>query len=252
MLGRKPFTAGEERITAYLAAQFKDLGLQPSSSAGSYYQPVPLVEITVAPAPTMQIAGKGQQLILQYKTDYVVFSQREQATVAVQNSPLVFAGYGVVAPEYGWDDYAGLDVKGKTVVVLVNDPGNAGNDTTLFKGKTMTYYGRWGYKYEEAARHGAAGILIVHDTQPAAYPWSVVLSGALSPKLRAQTPDHGASKCALEGWLTLDAAKRLFTATGQRYDALYAAANQRGFRARPLGLALSTSVRQQLRSQTSK
>jgi Zn-dependent M28 family amino/carboxypeptidase len=252
MLGRKPFTAGEERITDYLAAQFKALDLKPASPAGSYFQPVPMVEIAVSPAPTMQIAGKGQKLSLNYKTDYVVFSQREQPTVAVQNSPLVFAGYGVVAPEYGWDDYAGLDVKGKTVVVLVNDPGNASQDTTLFKGKSMTYYGRWTYKYEEAARHGAAGLLIVHDTQPAAYPWSVVLSGALGPKLRPQTADHGASKCALEGWLTLDAAKRLFTAAGQNYDALYAAANQRGFRARPLGLTLSNSLKQKLRSQTSK
>ncbi|MBJ6144781.1 M28 family metallopeptidase [Hymenobacter sp. BT559] len=252
MLGRKPFTAGEERITDYLAAQFKTLGLKPTGSDGSYFQPVPMVEIAVSPAPTMQIAGKGQKLSLNYKTDYVVFSQREQPTVSVQNSPLVFAGYGVVAPEYGWDDYAGLDVKGKTVVVLVNDPGNAGQDTTMFKGKAMTYYGRWTYKYEEAARHGAAGLLIVHDTQPAAYPWSVVLSGALGPKLRPQTADHGASKCALEGWLTLDAAKRLFTAAGQNYDALYAAANQRGFRARPLGLTLSTSLQQKLRSQTSK
>ncbi|MFC7671047.1 M28 family metallopeptidase [Hymenobacter humi] len=251
MLGRKPFTAGEERITAYLAAQFKQLGLQPGPS-GSYFQPVPMVEITATPAPTMQIQGKGEKLSLQYKTDYVVFTQREQPTVAVTNSPMVFAGYGVVAPEYGWDDYAGLDVKGKTVVVLVNDPGNAGNDTTLFKGKAMTYYGRWTYKYDEAARHGAAAILIVHDTKPAAYPWSVVQSGALGPKLRPQTLDRGASKCAIEGWVTLDAAKRLFTAAGQNYEALYAEANKRGFRPRALGLNMSTSLQNKLRRQTSK
>ncbi|ALW86383.1 peptidase M28 [Hymenobacter sedentarius] len=251
MQGRKPFTEGEERITNYLAAQFKQLGLQPGPS-GSYFQPVPMVEISVAPAPTMQIAGKGQQLTLQYKTDYVVFTQREQPTVAVTNSPLVFAGHGVVAPEYGWDDYAGLDVKGKTVVVLVNDPGNAGNDSTLFKGKAMTYYGRWTYKYDEAARHGAAAVLIIHDTKPAAYPWSVVLSGAMGPKLRPQTPDRGAGKCAMEGWLTLDAAKRVFTAAGQNYEALYAAANQRGFRPRALGLSMSTSLQNKLRRQTSK
>ncbi|AMJ66060.1 M28 family metallopeptidase [Hymenobacter sp. PAMC 26628] len=252
MLGRKPFTAGEERITAYLAAQFKELGLQPGGPNGSYFQPVPMVEITAMAAPTMQIRRPGQSLNLQYKTDYVLFTQREQPVVEVKNSPLVFAGYGVVAPEYGWDDYAGLDVKGKTVVVLVNDPGNAGQDSTLFKGRAMTYYGRWTYKYEEAARHGAAGVLIVHDTKPAAYPWSVVQSGALGPKLRPQTPDRGASKCALEGWLTLDAAQRLFTAAGQNYDALYTAANQRGFRPRALGLTLSTSLRNKLRRQTSK
>ncbi|QIL75066.1 M28 family metallopeptidase [Hymenobacter sp. HDW8] len=252
MMGRKPFTVGEERSTKYLADQFKQLGLKPGPD-GSYFQAVPLVEITGTPAATMQIKGNGKSLNLQYKTDFVAFTQREQPQVAVTNSPLVFAGYGVVAPEYGWNDYAGLDVKGKTVVVFVNDPGNAGTDTTLFKGKAMTYYGRWTYKYEEAARQGAAGVLIVHDTKPAAYPWSVVLSGAISPKLRAQTADKGASKCAIEGWLTLDAAKRLFQAAGQNYDQLYAAANQKGFRPRPLGnLTVSASIQNKLRRQTSR
>ncbi|WP_324679253.1 M28 family metallopeptidase [Hymenobacter sp. GOD-10R] len=252
MQGRKPFTVGEERATQYLADQFKNLGLKPGPD-GSYFQPVPMVEITATPSATMQIKGNGQNLAFQYKTDFVAFTQREQPQVAVTNSPLVFAGYGVVAPEYKWDDYAGLDVKGKTVVVLVNDPGNAANDTTFFKGKAMTYYGRWTYKYEEAARHGAAGLLIVHDTKPAAYPWSVVLSGAISPKLRAQLPDKGASKCALEGWLTLDAAKKLFQAAGQNYEQLYAAANKPGFKARPLGdLKLTASIQNKLRRQTSK
>nr|WP_240731687.1 M28 family metallopeptidase [Hymenobacter radiodurans] len=252
MMGRKPFTVGEERSTKYLADQFKQLGLKPGPD-GSYFQAVPLVEITGTPAATMQIKGNGKSLNLQYKTDFVAFTQREQPQVAVTNSPLVFAGYGVVAPEYGWNDYAGLDVKGKTVVVFVNDPGNAGTDTTLFKGKAMTYYGRWTYKYEEAARQGAAGVLIVHDTKPAAYPWSVVLSGAISPKLRAQTADKGASKCAIEGWLTLDAAKRLFQAAGQNYDQLYTAANQKGFRPRPLaGLTVSASIQNKLRRQTSR
>ncbi|WP_460611662.1 M28 family metallopeptidase [Hymenobacter seoulensis] len=252
MMGRKPFTIGEERSTTYLADEFKRLGLQPGPN-GTYFQPVPLVEITGTPSATLQIKGGGQPLSLQYKTDFVAFTQREQPEVNVSNSPLVFAGYGVVAPEYGWDDYAGLDVKGKTVVVLVNDPGNAGNDTTLFNGKAMTYYGRWTYKYEEAARHGAAGLLIVHDTKPAAYPWSVVLSGAISPKLRAQTPNKGADKCALEGWLTLDAAKKLFSAAGQNYDQLYTAANTKGFRAKPLGnLTLTASIRNTMRRQTSR
>ncbi|WP_073282498.1 M28 family metallopeptidase [Hymenobacter psychrotolerans] len=252
MLGRKPFTEGETRSTQYLADEFKRLGLQPGPN-GTYFQPVPLVEITGSPSTTLQIKGKGQPLNLQYKTDFVAFTQREQAQVSVTNSPLVFAGYGVVAPEYGWDDYAGLDVKGKTVVVLVNDPGNAGQDSTLFKGRAMTYYGRWTYKYEEAARHGAAGILIVHDTKPAAYPWSVVLSGAISPKLRPQTANKGADKCALEGWLTLDAAKKLFRAAGQNYEQLYAAANTKGFKPRALGgLTLTGSIQNKLRRQTSR
>ncbi|MDU0368865.1 M28 family metallopeptidase [Hymenobacter endophyticus] len=252
MLGRKPFTEGEQRSTQYLADEFKRLGLQPGPN-GTYFQPVPLVEITGTSGAVLQIQGTGQPLRFQYKTDFVAFTQREQAEVKVTNSALVFAGYGVVAPEYGWDDYAGLDVKGKTVVVLVNDPGNAGQGSTLFKGRAMTYYGRWTYKYEEAARHGAAGILIVHDTKPAAYPWSVVLSGAISPKLRPQTANKGADKCALEGWLTLDAAKKLFRAAGQNYEQLYAAANTKGFKPRALGgLTLTGSIQNKLRRQTSR
>ncbi|GAB3332326.1 M28 family metallopeptidase [Hymenobacter humi] len=248
--GRRPFTAGEEKATSYLAAEFKKLGLKPGPN-GSYFQPVPLVEITGTPAPTATVAGNGKSLTLKYRTDYMVLTEREQPMVAV-NSPLVFAGYGVVAPEYGWDDYAGLDVKGKTVVVLINDPGNAGTDTTLFKGKAMTYYGRWGYKYEEAARHGATGVLIIHDTKPASYPWTVVQSSFGGSKLFPQTPDRGASKVALEGWITLDAAKRLFTAVGQSYDEEYAAANKKGFRARPLGLNFSTSLRNKITQKASK
>jgi len=250
--GRKPFTAGEEKATAYLADEFRKLGLKPGPN-GSYFQKVPLVEITGMPAPTMQITGgKSGPLTLKVSTDYMAFTEQEKPSVTVDNSPLVFAGYGVVAPEYKWDDYAGLDVKGKTVVVLVNDPGNAGNDTTFFKGKAMTYYGRWTYKYEEAARHGAAGLLIVHDTKPAAYPWSVVQSSYSGAKLRPQTADRGASKCKLEGWLTLDATKRLFQAAGQNYDQLYAAANKPGFKAVPLGLNVSTSIKNKLKRTESK
>ncbi|MBG8553959.1 M20/M25/M40 family metallo-hydrolase [Hymenobacter sp. BT594] len=262
MLGRKPFTEGETRSTQYLADEFKRLGLQPGirtvhldyrGVTTSYFQPVPLVEITGTPSATLQIKGKGQPLRFEYKTDFVAFTQREQPEVKVTNSPLVFAGYGVVAPEYGWNDYAGLDVKGKTVVVLVNDPGNASQDSTLFKGRAMTYYGRWTYKYEEAARHRAAGVLIVHDTKPAAYPWSVVLSGAISPKLRAQTENKGADKCVLEGWLTLEAAKKLFQAAGQNYEQLYAAANTRGFRPRLLGgLTITGSIQNKLLRKTSR
>ncbi|UOQ73357.1 M28 family metallopeptidase [Hymenobacter cellulosilyticus] len=143
-------------------------------------------------------------------------------------------------------------MKGKTVVVLVNDPGNAGNDTTMFKGKAMTYYGRWMYKYEEAARQGAAGLLIIHDTKPAAYPWSVVQSSYSGAKLRNQTADKGASKCTIEGWITLDAAKKLFSAAGQDYEEAYTAANQKGFKARPLNLQVSTSITNKLRRQESK
>ena len=249
--GRRPFTAGEEKATNYLATEFKKLGLKPGPD-GSYFQAVPLVEITGKPDPTATVAGNGKTLTLKYRDDYMFLTEREQATVDIKNSPLVFAGYGVVAPEYKWDDYAGLDVKGKTVVVLINDPGNAGNDTTMFKGKAMTYYGRWGYKYEEAARHGATGLLIIHDTKPASYPWTVVQSSNGGAKLHPQTPDHGASKVALEGWMTLDAAKQLFTAAGQSYDDAYAAANKPGFRGKALGLNISTTLHNKITLKTSK
>ena len=249
--GRRPFTAGEEKATAYLAAEFKKLGLQPGPD-GSYFQDVPLVEITGMPDPTAIGAGNGKSLTLKYRDDYMFLTEREQPTVEIKNSPLVFAGYGVVAPEYKWDDYAGLDVKGKTVVVLINDPGNAGNDTTLFKGKAMTYYGRWGYKYEEAMRHGATGLLIIHDTKPASYPWTVVQSSNGGAKLHPQTPDHGASKLAVEGWITLDAAKRLFTAAGQNYEEAYTAANKPGFRGKAFGLNLSTTLHNKITLKASK
>ena len=249
--GRRPFTAGEDKTTAYLAGEFKKLGLQPGPN-GTYFQAVPLVEVTGTPAPTATVAGNGKTLTLNYRTDYMARTEREVPTINVTNSPLVFAGYGVVAPEYGWDDYAGLDVKGKTVVVLINDPGNAGNDTTLFKGKAMTYYGRWGYKYEEAARHGATGILIVHDTKPASYPWTVVQSSNGGAKLQPQMPDRGASKVALEGWMTLDAAKRIFAAAGQSYVEAYTAANKKGFRPKAMGLNFSTSLQNKIVRKTSK
>ena len=249
--GRRPFTAGEAKATAYLAAEFKRLGLRPGNG-GSYFQPVPLVEIAGRPDSVATIAGPGTSLTLKYRRDFMFLTEREQPTVEIKDSPLVFAGYGVTAPEYQWDDYAGLDVRGKTVVVLINDPGNAGRDTTLFKGRAMTYYGRWGYKYEEAARHGATGLVIIHDTEPASYPWSVVQSSNGGAKLHPQTPDHGARKVALEGWLTLDAAKRLFEAAGQNYAALYAAANRPDFRGRDLGLRLTTTLHNKITYRTSK
>ena len=249
--GRRPFTAGEEKATAYLAVEFKKLGLQPGPN-GSYFQAVPLVEIVGTPDSVATIAGNGKTLALKYRRDFMFLSEHEKPLIQVKNSPLVFAGYGVTAPEYGWDDYAGLDVKGKTVVVLINDPGNAGTDTTLFKGKAMTYYGRWGYKYEEAARHGATGLIIIHDTKPAAYPWTVVQSSNGGAKLRPQTADHGASKVSLEGWITLDAAKRLFTAAGQNYEEAYAAANKPGFKGKALGLSLTTTLHNTITRKTSK
>ena len=246
--GRRPFTAGEEKATGYLVAEFKKLGLQPGPG-GSYLQSVPLVEITGTPAPTATAIGNGKTVTLKYRTDYVVRTEREASTVNITGSPLVFVGYGVVAPEYQWDDYAGLDCKGKTVVMLIDDPGNAGSDTTLFRGKAMTYYGRGDYKVAEAVRHGATGVLSIHDLKSAStasWNWTNVQTDYGSPKLFLQTPDRGASKEAFFGRITVDAAQRLFAAAGQNYAALYAAANKQGFRGRPLDLNFSTTIRNKI------
>ena len=199
--GRAPGSAGEALTTGYITDKFKDYGLAPADH-GSYLQQVPMLQITADPRATLEIAGGDAPLSLAYGTDMVISTPRPEAVVSLKDSPLVFAGYGVVAPQYGWNDYAGLDVKGKTVVVLVNDPGHA--DPKLFDGKAMTYYGRWTYKYEEAARQGAAGILIVHDTEAAGYPWEVVQGSWTGPL--EELPPGKAYLPAIQGWLSHDAA----------------------------------------------
>lgn len=238
--GRKPFTQGETKTTNYLKAQFEQLGLAPGNN-GSYFQEVPMVEIKSVPEDKMVLKGKTNSLTLNYLTDFVAGTRRVQAEVSISNSPVVFAGYGIVAPEYGWNDYAGLDVKGKTVVVLINDPGFA--DSTLFKGKNMTYYGRWTYKFEEAARQGAAGIIIVHDTEPAAYPWTVVRSGWSKSKLNLQSADNGMSRAVVEGWITLDKARQLFALDGKSFDQLALSARKKGFKAVDLNVTTSLKVK---------
>ncbi|SEK51926.1 Zn-dependent amino-or carboxypeptidase, M28 family [Chitinophaga rupis] len=245
--GRKPFTAGEEKTIRYLETQFKQLGLQPGNG-NSYVQEVPMVEITSEPAGPLVFKGKGGQLSLKYLDDYVATTRRVTPKVQLNNSELIFAGYGIVAPEYNWNDYAGLDVKGKTVVVLVNDPGFA--DTALFKGHTMTYYGRWTYKYEEAARQGAAGIIIIHDTAPASYPWAVVRSGWSGAKLYLQTEDNDMSRAGMEGWITLDAAKKLFQLAGVS-DTLMQSARKPGFKPVHLPVTASVVINNKLKKSTS-
>lgn len=238
--GRKPFTEGETKTINYLKAQFEQLGLAPGNN-GSYFQEVPMVEIKSVPEDKMVLKGKTTSLTLNYLTDFVAGTRRVQAEVSISNSPLVFAGYGIVAPEYGWNDYAGLDVKGKTVVVLINDPGFA--DSTLFKGKNMTYYGRWTYKFEEAARQGATGIIIVHDTEPAAYPWTVVRSGWSKSKLNLQSADNGMNRAVVEGWITLDKARQLFALDGKSFDQLALSARKKGFKAVDLNVTTSLKVK---------
>jgi Zn-dependent M28 family amino/carboxypeptidase len=248
--GRAPGTEGERKTLAYLEQQFRDAGLAPGNG-GSYLQPVPMVEIVTQPDPTLQVRGTGGSLSLAYGNDVVMWTRRPVAESRLADAELVFAGYGIVAPEHGWNDYAGLDVRGKVAVVLVNDPGYATRDPSLFTGTTMTYYGRWTYKFEEAVRQGAAGLLVVHETGPAGYPWEVVRNGAAKPQFDLRIADPAAERLAIEGWVTQDGAQRLLALAGLDYAALKQAAAVRGFRGRPLGITASAGVRNQVRFGTS-
>ncbi|NVK55948.1 MAG: M28 family peptidase [Alteromonadaceae bacterium] len=210
--GRLPTTEGEKKTLDYLTTEFKRLGLEPGNG-DSYLQEVALMEITADPAMTMTIGDNT----FDYKVDMVASSKREQQQVNLTDSELVFVGYGINAPEYDWNDYEGLDVTGKTVVMLVNDPGFENPQSGKFQGTTMTYYGRWSYKYEEASRQGAAGAIIVHETAPASYGWSVVANSWSGPQYGLVSPDKGASRVAVEGWLTLDAATRVFADAGLNF-----------------------------------
>lgn len=247
LTGRKPFTEGEIKTINYLAAQFKQIGLEPANK-GSYFQDVPLVEITGTPT-AMQLNGKTSAT-LKPGTDFVASSRQELSSVEIKNSPLVFAGYGVVAPEYGWNDYKGLNVKGKTVVVLVNDPGFKSGNRTLFHGDTMTYYGRWTYKYEEAARQGAAGVLIVHQSEPASYPWSVVNTSFSGSKLYLQQSDKHLSRCKMEGWISEETTKKLLAGAGITED-MRAYARKKEFKAVPLNTMATISIANKLKYSTS-
>ena len=245
LMGRKPFTEGETKTIRYISSEFKKLGLEPGNN-GSYFQDVPMVEVTGTPSETMEVTGGKSPLSLHSVTDFVAFTRQESETVDLKNSPLVFAGFGVVAPEYHWNDYAGLDVKGKTVVVLVNDPGFKSGEKGLFKGDTMTYYGRWTYKFEEAARQGAAGVIIVHQTEPASYPWSVVSSSNTGARLYLQQSNKHMDRCKVEGWMTEDAAKKLFAQAGITGD-FRALARKKDFKAIPLNMNASLTIHNKLK-----
>lgn len=238
--GRKPFTQGEEKTINYLKNEFERMGLVPANG-DSYFQEVPLVEIMAEPDQTMQIAGKGKSINLDFRQDFVAHTRRVTDQVEVKDSELVFCGFGIVAPEYNWNDYEGIDMKGKTAVVLVNDPGFGTEDSTFFKGNTMTYYGRWTYKYEEAARQGAAGVLIVHNTAPAGYAWNVVQSSWTGELLYLQPEDNNMSRCAFEGWISMEASRKLFEAAGLESNVL-GMARKPGFKPVPLGMSVSLNM----------
>lgn len=215
--GRAPSSKGEELTLAYLTEQFKALGFEPGNG-DSFLQEVPLVSLEADSNMVLSIGGKDYQ----YKKDMVMGSSRISAKQSIKDSELVFVGYGVNAPEYNWNDYEGLDVKGKTVVMLVNDPGFATKNLDLFTGDAMTYYGRWTYKYEEASRQGAAGAIIIHETAPASYPWSVVENSWSGEQFGFQKENNNMDRVAVEGWVTTDVAKELFTKAGLDFDTMKA------------------------------
>ena len=231
--GRGPGTVGEDRTVEYIKAQFARIGLQPGNG-GDWFQSVPMMETTADPsaALTLKVGDSEQQLA--FGNDMVVGTRTGQDRVELRDSPLVFVGYGVVAPERGWNDYAGLDVKGKTVVMLVNDPGFHAGDARLFDGARMTYYGRWTYKFEEAARQGAAAALIIHDTAGASYGWDVVRNSWSGPQYDLRAEDDPAPRLPVQGWITGEAAAALFQASGQDLAKLRATAGRPGFKAVPL------------------
>jgi Zn-dependent M28 family amino/carboxypeptidase len=249
--GRAPTTPGEEKTVQLIAERFRQAGLQPGNK-GSWFQNVPLVETNAAPTP-LRITGGREPLTFNYRTDMVANSYQVQPKVDLQDSEIVFVGYGIHAPERGWNDYAGVDVKGKTVVILVNDPDYQTKGLEgPFEGRAMTYYGRWTYKYEEAARQGAAAAFIVHDTEPAAYGWNVVQSSWTGAQYNMDAANNHMDQSKVVGWLTNDSARRLLANSGKDLDSLSAAARKPGFKAVPLNARASISLTQQIKRQASR
>ncbi len=249
--GRGPGTKGEELTVKYLTEQYQRLGLKPGNPDGTYVQKVPLAGMTATTSASFKVGGKTMDL--KFPQDYVSVSRRFVPESKVENSDLVFVGYGVVAPEFGWDDYKDVDVKGKTIVMLINDPAvpNASDPTKLddkmFKGKAMTYYGRWTYKYEIASAKGAAAAIIIHEAGPAGYPFEVVSGSWGRENFDIQKPDKNMNRVAVESWITTDRAKELFTASGQDFDALKKAAVTKDFKPVVLNAKANLGVRNELR-----
>ena len=251
--GRAPGTKGEELSVKYIQDQFKQLNLKPGNPDGTYVQKVPLVGILGKEAKPLTFTKGPQKQTLKWADDVVAWTKHVADGASINNTDVVFAGYGVEAPEYNWNDSKDLDVKGKTIIVLVNDPAvpdpsNAARlDPNVFKGDAMTYYGRWTYKFEEGARKGAAAVLIVHEEKPAGYPFKVV-QGNLNEKFDLVTPDKNMSRVNIEGWITTDAARKILALGGQDFETLKKQARTREFKPVPLGLKASMAVKNTLRT----
>jgi Zn-dependent M28 family amino/carboxypeptidase len=249
--GRAPGTKGEELSIKYISDQFKKIGLKPGNPDGTYTQEVPLAGIKSEPRMSFTIGDKT--IDLKYPDDFVASSARLQPEIKVEKSDVVFVGYGIVAPEYGWDDYKDVDVRGKTLLMLIGDPPIPDSkdpsklDEKMFKGKAMTYYGRWTYKYEIAAQKGAAAAIIVHETQPAAYPWQVVRSSWGKENFELDNPNKNMDTVSARSWITLDVTKKIVADCGQDFDALKKTAVTKDFRPVTLNAKAGIQIKQQIR-----
>ena len=243
--GRGPGSKGEQLTIAYLQDQFRSAGLEPGNPDGTYLQNVPLVGITADPQMKLTFSGYGRKLEPKFQKDFVAWTKRVVDSAAI-DADLIFVGYGVQAPEFQWDDFKGTDVKGKVIVVLINDPPVP--DERVFGGKAMTYYGRWTYKYEKAAELGAAGCFIIHNTERAGYPWEVVRNGFSGTQFDLATPDKNMGRAAVEGWITGEEAEALFKLAGKDLAALTKAAVSRDFKPVPLGIRATLSIKNTLRT----
>src|SRR5271163_4563637 len=245
-LGRKPGTAGEDKSVGYLVERFRKLGLKPGNGT-SFIQQVPLVEITAAADATLTATGHSGSRSLAYGKEMVIWTKRAVHQVQLQRSELVFVGFGIVAPQYAWNDYVNTDMHGKTAVVLAGDPGYASKDPTAFRGNSMSSYGRWAYKVEEAARQGAAGVLLIHDAEAVGFGWNAVQTTWSGAQFELASADGNASRAAVEGWIEQSSARALFAAAGLDFNALTAAAAHPGFKPVPLGLTADATIHNSIR-----
>lgn len=250
--GRAPGSKGEELSIKYISDQFKQIGLKPGNPDGSYFQEVPLAGIKSSP--TASFVVNRQSVALNYPDDYVASSARLQHQIRVEDSDVVFVGYGIVAPEFAWDDYKDVDVGGKTILMLINDPpipdpkDPSRLDEKMFGGRAMTYYGRWSYKYEIAAKKGAAAAVIIHETEPAAYPYSVVRTSWSKENFELDSPDKNAGAVQVRSWITLDVARKLLADSGKDFETLKKASLRKDFRPVPLTAKANFEIKQELRS----
>jgi Zn-dependent M28 family amino/carboxypeptidase len=250
--GRSPGTKGEELSVKYITDQFEKIGLKPGNPDGTYTQEVPLAGIKSEPR--MSFVTRDKTMDLKYPDAFVASSARVKPEIKIEKSDMLFVGYGVVAPEYGWDDYKNVDVRGKTLLMLIGDPpvpdpkDPSKLDDKMFKGKAMTYYGRWTYKYEIAAQKGAAAAIIIHETEPAAYPWQVVRSSWGNENFELDNPDKNMDAVSARSWITLDVAKKLFADCGQNFDAVKKSAVTKDFRPVMLTAKANIEIKQQIRS----